>query len=198
MMAKFLIKIDRKSVKRNPDAGATSIRVPTYIEISFEIKGKHVQADKKFRKYPIALMSYRFEEGYYMRSPQDGPPVVKKYRIIAGQDDFDLEKLLDRLKSFYKAKLINFNVRYESQQVNLAMPVPTYTYQYKKTMVKCKGCKARFTHDKLETDYDYYGDGSDCYYEDICPKCGEHNCCDIKFENLNYEQLAKIANRKGA
>ena len=59
-----------------------------------------------------------------------------------------------------------------------------WLYDYEVTEVTCEGCGASFPWTELKdtTDYDY--DGNAIGWEDVCPKCGEPECCDVEFEDI--------------
>jgi Zn finger protein HypA/HybF involved in hydrogenase expression len=56
---------------------------------------------------------------------------------------------------------------------------PEYFYSYLNPKVKCEHCGESFRFRDME---DYVIE--DEYYSDICPKCGETNCCEYELESL--------------
>ncbi len=60
-------------------------------------------------------------------------------------------------------------------------PIPKYSYRFDEhTIITCDYCNEELTYDQLleYDDYDYYNDK-------VCPHCGEHDCVDLVFENIN-------------
>ncbi len=53
-----------------------------------------------------------------------------------------------------------------------------YSFEYEDTGVECNGCGSKFLHNELESD-------DDGYSSTVCPKCGESDCCDIKYQSLS-------------
>ena len=60
---------------------------------------------------------------------------------------------------------------------------PEFLYEYKKKKVRCEMCEEKFDHSELESDYGSDGEW-EFSIENICPKCGIGNCCDIKYETI--------------
>ena len=52
---------------------------------------------------------------------------------------------------------------------------------YLSTEVTCKFCKEAFDYTELETDYIESGE-DESYIDNICPKCGKVDCCELKYE----------------
>jgi len=104
ILSKFLIRIDKKTLRRNPHAGATRRFIP-------------------------------------------GP-------IITYEDGSQ-----------------------ESERIEVSGPAPNWLYEFEDTEVECGECHKRFSFRPLLDDEDCEGNRFE-----VCPECGEEDCCDIIFE----------------
>jgi hypothetical protein len=79
----------------------------------------------------------------------------------------------------------------EIDRRKLMHPEPPYLYDYQPTEVQCCECLQRFSHDELEADSAFDGE-DESWSNEICPKCGEWNCCEIEYEELTREMLSEL------
>lgn len=66
----------------------------------------------------------------------------------------------------------------------LDRPGPLEYSHYLPTKVTCKFCNNSFDFTELESDYIDFGEDESCI-DNICPKCGEVNCCELKYETTS-------------
>ena len=154
---KFFIKIDRRTIKKNPNAGSTMTYIPTDQTCTFKYDGN---------KLPDYLV--------------DGKNChITNWNIesISGTLIYPIEKYLFQ-KIMEDEKLITLEIEQGIQEIE-HLPEPEYFYKYKKTKVKCNECGSEFCHDQLEAD-----SCMDAYSNTICPVCGMWECCDIEYENI--------------
>ena len=59
-------------------------------------------------------------------------------------------------------------------------PVAKYSYKYENMEVECCYCEEKIMSNDLESDSTI-----DFYSNAICPKCGEWDCCELVYENIN-------------
>ncbi len=83
-------------------------------------------------------------------------------------------------------KIANKEIDVESFEIEqdvidvTCLPPPYWLYEYEKHDVQCDACGAIFDHGELtEADLDDY------YSDAACPKCGEPECCDITYEDID-------------
>ena len=73
----------------------------------------------------------------------------------------------------------------EIVEVRSMTPEPSHLVSYKPTDVKCNHCGSVFDYKELKEDCGYDGDGDDYPICNICPRCGEPECCELDFENVD-------------
>ena len=71
------------------------------------------------------------------------------------------------------------------------LPIPRFSYSYIPTTVICNNCSEAFLHTELEGDC-----GVEMWSNEICPRCGAWDCCNIKFERPNNETLEEALNKR--
>ncbi len=83
-------------------------------------------------------------------------------------------------------KIVDKEIDVESFEIDqdvidvTCLPPPYWLYEYEKHDVQCDACGAIFDHGELaEADLD------DWYSDVACPKCGEPECCDITYEDID-------------
>lgn len=174
-MRKFLIKILKKSIKKNPQFGKDTYffdRAPSYqADMSYTLQGSKNDWNlpKGFEGMVVS---------YAMSIENDVFKTRVNARLKVVPDNLVLEKLLKKHKM--DAVHIMYNREYE--EVKSMMCEPEYLYHYGNQMVQCYDCKAKFHYDDL---LDEYGDSpDDWHYTNVCPKCGCPDCCDVEFQKI--------------
>ena len=155
---KFLIKIDRRTVKKNPNAGSTVSYIRGAKSAEFVYKGKGLH------NYLIEDKNCIVTEIDYVKNILRGiitEPVTQKLIIRISLDD-----------------KCNISMEQETTRID-HLPEPDHFYKYRKTKVQCDECKGWFDHNTLQSD-----DFMDCYSDRICPLCREWDCCQLKYESL--------------
>lgn len=197
MSKKYLIKIDRRTVKRNPNAGATSSNYPGIpsVEISFSVimcTGVRMALTGKDTRHLVLC-----PDGEIIRLTFNSSKVIDKrcrlYKLITKFLPVDnnqelLEEILDNdNKEKYQLvmsstdevwKMPEIDMDYNTNIVN-HLPLPKWLYEYGDEKVKCVECGEVFSYTVLESD-DYDG----AFISNICPYCGEPDCCDIEYEKI--------------
>lgn len=156
----ILIKIDRKSIKKNPNAGNTVTRIRGHREATFTVTGE--------------LPDYLEE---------DKNMYVSSWTLTAGSNDIDIRNcalidfdIFDKLSK--EPNVTNLQMTQSGEAFHHA-PEPKHHYKHKDTQVQCCDCKEKFKRSKLESQsYD-----SD-YSNTVCPKCGEWDCVNLKYEKI--------------
>ena len=159
-----LIKIDRKSIKKNPNAWRDSVHIPMAWNTSFETNLTPFELPAWLREN-ITLVSVE-------------PPCTKGWLDVV--DDRLIEFAQSSIKKGHK---FNIECKRGIQTIYSLTPEPEYNYKYKNTKVKCSCCKSMILHSEIEEDE----------FEDtlvkICPKCGDVDTFDYKYEEI--EEIMK-------
>lgn len=174
-MKTYLIKIDRKSIKKNPNAGMRDYFVHTRNDISFEINTFHKNMENKknpkikaiYATFDNRVDKNKFESAHY-----------KMY-----ENDLNVaQKFLNRLSKKY-GKYFICTISSEFEEIHSMTPEPEYLFEYHKSNIKCCHCGAEFDYNDLHKGIDEdYDEG---YLENMCPKCNGPDCCNIVFEKID-------------
>lgn len=124
-MNNILVKIQRDSIRKNPNAGRTSFVVHGPSEIRFKYQGNNPELLKNCTI--ISEHSSGEVEGYI-----DNPDDIKELANIPGM----------------KIEVKNNFTRHEH------LPEPQYLYEYEDPKIKCSQCKEDIYISKIHTDYD--------------------------------------------
>lgn len=154
---KTIIKIDRSTLKRNPNAGRMQSNILMGIDTDFkttctEIEAKGLELVKDIH---IASITY----------PVDGNVIV--YGFI-DSPDYDFTKLPGKWEVESKKNI---------QTVN-HLPIEKYIYKYEQSAVKCSMCGHEVLHSEIEQECDDYT----CY--DVCPNCEKTDTFDYYYESI--------------
>lgn len=177
----YLIKINRKTLKANEDAGQT--KVFDYISstgtITVRVKHDSLEADDDRIKMVSRQTSMSSKE----------KTVYSTTYFVGAMSFKELHELADKLKKRF-GKHFSFVFENQFQELNFMRPIPPYSFEYRRTKVKCSYCDSSFTHDKLKSDSmeddDHYS-----HSDKICPVCGEWECCQLEYESLEGILLTK-------
>lgn len=171
----ILIKIDRKSIRKNPNAGRTQQKVAGARNTTFTCKGKLPGYLKD--KDNIVITGWSIRDG------------IKEYEGII-TDESIIEKIYDN--EYYKENGKNISIETTQDWHTVTFPPePEYFYKYKDTKVKCKECKHEFMSDEFK---EFEIDWDDNYSHTItgCPKCENWDCCDINYEKIEDVKINSI------
>jgi len=163
---KYLILIDKKSIKRNPNAGSQVTKMFGAREIDFECD-----------KLPDILID---EKNCFISTYKVSNKGVKS--DITGYLDNDdlIEELLTNKR--YKDCNITINVHNNIETIN-HFPIPKYSFKYTPLKVKCNECGHEFMSNEFLS---MSNDDDDEYRSTVtgCPKCNEYDCCDVRYQNI--------------
>ena len=142
----IVIKIDRNSIRRNPNAGNTTTYMMGLWEASFEIKG---EIPDIIKKPPFYIKNWEEQNGI----------MIFAQGVINGPID---KSLIDSIP--------NLVVQMNRDVTKLEhSPESYYLWDYKKTYLKCKHCEHKVEVEEIEEDY------IDDILIEICPFCGGQN-----------------------
>ena len=188
---KYLIKIQRSSIRKNPDAGKTHYVIP----------GRATERLTRLVK---------------RRKPEPGPIVPRPPDVAPGKTGWDLVKELVVDGLVIESQVISpdldsaSNARYFShpyimelwrgeiaeivlerqttrdvQTIRSMFPASEHLCAYEPTTVTCRFCGQSFLHTELQY-YEFGGedDEAGADIDNICPKCKAPDCCEIEYEKL--------------
>lgn len=200
---RYVIPIDRATVRRNERAGQTTSCSPGIPDVHIQMAFIH--PDRKIALDILAGMESLiafFNGEVTNREFQDvyGESRHVISATIEPTENLDLPKLGRSLAVLVRAaggrvneEDCHFEVRVP-QHTHRHMPIAPYEFSYLPTEVCCEECGARFPHMDLE--YDESCDG-ECITYSRCPVCGEWDCCTLEMEPLTRE-IAEAALRAAA
>ena len=143
----ILIKIDKKTIRKNPNAGSTVTYISRGCSAEFEIKG-HIP--KFIHKSPFYIEEWKKEDGIF---------TYVRGKIIGAVE----QKHLD------KAPNLHVTIHNDIVTIN-HLPEPDYFFSYKETYLECKHCKNKVeVNDEIELDWE------DGYEVNFCPICKAEN-----------------------
>lgn len=172
----ILIKIDRKSIRKNPNAGRATQKVAGRREVTFTCTGELPEYLKN-EKYAIIT-----QESETWSTDE----IIKEYSGLIID-----ESILDKL---YKTKDAFITIEMNQEWDTLTFPPEqTYFYDYKNTKVKCAECGHKF----MSNEFAEFENEWDDYYSHThegCPECGEWDCCDVRYEIIAELETADLPN----
>jgi hypothetical protein len=166
----MIVKIDRSTIKRNPDAGKDHFHVSGPWQGTFEIKGI----------YPDFIKD---DDRFILRSWKPG-----KYYEGAMLSPDCLDVLMDpkNLKWFRDNKCEMSCSVDKNIQTYACRPQEEYGYRYENTPVTCGHCGEKIGVNELENDVADDGEGGEIYCAQVCPKCHHWDTFEkIEYENIN-------------
>lgn len=167
----ILIKIDKKSIRKNPNAGRTQQKVAGMRNTTFKCKGE--------------LPSYMKDEKTIIITSWLIDKEIKEYEGVIIDEDI-IEKVY---KEISKKNGKNLTIEITQDWSTLTFPPECrYFYKYKNTKVKCKECGNRFmSNDFKEIELDC---GDDYSYTDTgCPNCENWDCCEVEYEKIEDVEI---------
>jgi len=162
----LLIGIDRASIKRNPNAGRTQMKVPGVRETKFYVTGElpDILKDEK--------NAYISEATTSSDAPNEYEGYIHNESILE-----ELFKLADK-----KDNHISIEMNQEWNTVRF-LPEDTFFYKHLNVKVKCMCCGHKFkSNDFAEFDNDDSHNFNYTYTG--CPKCKAWDCCNVKYEAI--------------
>ncbi len=169
-MKKHFIKIDLKSINKNPNAGSEIDYLPGKTECRFSTK-----------KLPDDFIDG--ENCYVVREEtMIGDGSIRIEGIITDKE------LIDNILQ-NKRKDIELIMKREIIEVR-HLPEPPYFYDYENITLKCDSCNREF--DSIDIKSEEVWDGENEFYSDrVCPYCNSFDCCEIDYETIE-EALKRL------
>lgn len=169
-----LIKIDLRTIKENPNAGNTIHEIQGTPTAELKLNGVTEREFKALEKM-IIVTKRTIAQPYGIQTVEGRVKTKYITKIIPV-----IERLGNGLQDRFEMTVHNNN-----QVINSMTPEPKYFYKHLNTKVKCGYCGAKFPHTELQTDWVVGPDGDDIPHDNVCPKCGEIECCEIKYETID-------------
>lgn len=157
---KTLIKIDRDSIKLNPEGGNISTIIETEKEVF--VSGNN--------DIPNILN----EDNFHL-TEQYNSKTIKKWKGVL-LDHTLIESLCD--------KKLYVEIKYYHQKYS-HRPLPKYLYKYENVKLECNDCGSSFLLNELEVIEDVDGG----YWDNCCPFCGEPDCVEIEYEKIENVKI---------
>jgi len=185
----YLIRINKKSIKRNPDAGRTNktVQGKSHVYITQLVVQDIEQTILKGKNTPTTPPTSR---EFVLQDLVDGR--VTSYKILSTERDIDMALKPyggrhECLRQLWDGKIDVWQLdkREEKDTQNIAWltPAPDFLCKYVPTKVECYKCGATFTHTDLQADASFEGSCTSTK----CPKCGVWDCCELEYEKLTKE-----------
>lgn len=170
----ILVKIDRSSVVKNPDAGKTRTTILQGQRITFEYTGKELP--EYLPDIDIMdLMNQPSRDYVVTELGNDGKKYSLRGRIFNSDCDFAKSMKKDRRAVMY---MDNDFIHYDH------LPLDKYLYKYENTQLKCEECGKIVNYDDIDQDCD--DDSGYCY--DECPVCHAHD----SFGDIDLEKIEEV------
>jgi hypothetical protein len=159
-MKKYFIKIDLRTIRKNPNAGSQTTYIPGRSTIRF--------TGSKLPSCLVEGVNCFITEWV---SDQNGTEING---VINGS-------LTEEQILIIKKETPDFYIEFEREVITYNhLPEPDYFYGYCKTKVKCNYCGRIFKYDRLNN---HHWDG-ETFLDHYCPYCEEPECCEIEYEDI--------------
>ena len=211
MPKKYVIKVDRRSIRRNIRAGETQSAVAR----PPSIHGRRL----KMRKTYCAIEDFTARR-CQVTMGDDGFPEYKPWGVYVtawtryeiGSPAFFSELpcrggngSIGAVITPKDKLVIELEISSNNDIFNHA-PIRTYDYRYASTKIRCQHCNAQFSHRDLSSREEMTSDRDsstneweptgDVYsLDDICPKCDRADCGEYEYEEPGTAMLAQCARR---
>jgi hypothetical protein len=155
-----LIKIDRRTIRKNPTAGSTTHHISGPTEITVEYKG---DMPKRWSNL-FTLTSRKIEDGNVITIWDGG------YNVGPN----DIKRLLK------DPNVINVTEHRDYQTIFSVTPDPDYLYKYLNPPIECNIC-----HEKVKFKSIGEHDAHDgAVTMDVCPNCGAYDSFEYELEKI--------------
>jgi hypothetical protein len=160
------ILIDLKTIERNPDyaPGTRQYANKGPMRITFKCNGP---LPESFKEYDNILINNNIiknteNDSYYYEGT-----VIGELDIPALQKEIPVKDL---------------TLHWEREVMEVSnLGDSEWYFKYEPTFVTCTECGSMFSHEYLESDEANRGDN---YSSEVCPVCGEWDCCEVEYEDI--------------
>lgn len=179
---KYLIKIDPKSVRKNPNDFRTQTNYPSQrqTKLSFTVPSNSVSVKDGKISAKMPYQEFILDKNLWIEQIECSGNECECICVAIGGE---IEAMSANGKVF-EGVLLEISQDYET--IN-HMPEPEYFFKYQKQMVTCDSCSKIFLYTELNMDEDQQGN---CI-ENICPKCGAPDCCILGYEKFDKTKHVK-------
>jgi hypothetical protein len=154
-----LVKIDRRTIKENPNAGRTDYHISGPTEITVTYNGE--MPEKWSKLFMVTEKSI------------DSGQIVTVWTGVGLVTPNDIKKLQRDNNT------INVNTRRDYQTVYSRTPEPDYLYKYTNPFITCSRCLKYVRFKSIIQEYI-----EDLGHFDECPYCHENNTFDYQLEKI--------------
>jgi hypothetical protein len=162
------IPIDRKTIKKNPNAGNTqSVESLGPMTGTITVNEKHVLVED--------IEGVRATQFWKVKNR-----LVKAEYLAYGEGFAKFMKRMKRLR----ITRVSYSLNYPHHVIN-HQPEPQYLFEYEPTELICSECKKPFLHSDIRNDVMGDGDGGEHYCDSVCPLCGAWDCVAFQYEKLD-------------
>lgn len=162
----ILIKIDKKTIRKNPNAGSTITYLSVGCNVEFEIEGN--------------IPEFIHKSPFY----------IEEWEKVNGIFTYIRGKIIGAVEQKYLDKAHNLHLIIHNDIITINhLPEPNYFFSYKKTYLECKNCKTKIEVNQIENDYEKD------YLIQICPVCNAMNSFpEYKYQTIEEVIYAKRKN----
>lgn len=162
-----LIKIDRSTVRSNPNAGRQDYWELASQIVTFTFPWSSPELPRVFEKS------------------------AKLTTITPTGEEWILTAIIrDTLENFghllrvlgVEENRIHYDIQNNYREGHSLVPEPAHFFAYIPTEVSCGDCGSSFPHTELKSRVEDTWDGEEIYSCRVCPKCAALDCCDLEFE----------------
>jgi len=185
-----LVKIDRFTIRKNPNAGRTEFFVPGIPQGSISVRFA-CHPDILKERFECFKQMLEADECVLISWKCDNSMVEIDAALHPG---IDAKAVGDRIKKaidddpLLAYRSIKANWEADVLRYRTLTPDPDFLFRYVPTVVECAECHERFDYSDLESDEI----DDDIWSDRVCPKCHAFDCCELEFENLTQEMTAAV------
>lgn len=180
--APTLVRIDRKSIKKNPNSGRTDYH---------EFMGQETVTRTICFKSPVwTIREWLSTNGGEKRLIQEQVTVCgdnpEHPEAMTGYGTVSMKVIKKAIKN--QGKEIptgEISVHNNFQHIKMMTPEPAFFYKYKPTKVKCRLCKGIFKHNQIISMCCGTNDNGDDVEVNVCPLCKGHEPVELQFEKIS-------------
>lgn len=208
-MQTILIKVDRRTVKRNPKYKPDK---------KTTINGRPLSGQRlKVRKTYWAIEDFTARRVTVIWNGEN-KRTFKPWGVVVTHTErypIDSEELIERCTDEVVSssgrvtckqpppEMIDGKILWVELESNLQILTtqsgtgPQFRFDYTPTKVRCVECRMDFAYHKLRSE-EAYNERGTMHCDKVCPRCSRWWCCDYEFEELNNRTLAQLARRNQA
>jgi len=181
----LLIRINTRTVRRNPNAGRQYYLKATGRTVTL----KYCCPAESTWDPPDGFRVHRWQRF-------DVAGESARVELVATAASYDLGALAHWVKGLLAAGgvVVDLSVDYHYQRLHTLRPEGAWLYAHEDPILTCHACNGPFKRKELKADSCGYGDG-EVWSNTICPLCGEWDCVALEFEQLTNTEMQALADK---